>query len=133
MPGTTVPTEDELKDALAGLRAEHPTLGIPKLHALLTAAHADWSVSEKRARKVLQGAGLTVAPRTTYPRSGVIRDLDVRKWTAKVEVHNFGKERGKGLVAKEEIGDGEVIWKEDPWVVGPEWCVAAVSFCAGAP
>ena len=29
--------------------------------------------------------------------------------------------RGKGLVAVEELEEGEVIWKEDPWIVAPEW------------
>lgn len=133
MPDTTVPTEDELKEALSTLRAENPTLGIPKLHALLSSTHPDWSVSEKRTRKVVQSAGLTVAPpggssasRTAYPKSSVIKDLDIAKWTTKVEVRNFGKEKGKGLVAKEEIGEGDVIWKEDPWVIGPEWYASTV-------
>jgi hypothetical protein len=31
--------------------------------------------------------------------------------------------KGKGLVAAEVIEAGEEIWKEDPFVVSPEWCV----------
>lgn len=49
------------------------------------------------------------------------RGLRVSQWTNKVVVHDFGAERGKGLVASTEITNGEVIWKEDPWAIAPEW------------
>jgi hypothetical protein len=59
---TETPTDDALADALSALRTEHAALGIGKLHAALLAAHPTWLVSEKRARKVLQTAGLVLAP-----------------------------------------------------------------------
>lgn len=123
------PPEDELKDALTALRTEHPTLGIPKLHAALLGAHPGWTVSEKRTRKVLQSAGLVISSGGDatagfkYPSSKLVEGLDVPKWTRKVEVRFFDKKKGKGLVATERIAEGETIWKEDPFVLAPEWRV----------
>ncbi|KAH9914053.1 SET domain-containing protein [Epithele typhae] len=125
---TTAPSEDNLKAALLALKADNPTLGVPKIHGLLTSAHPEWTVSEKRTRKVLQSAGLVqtsaasgAAPGQVFPTSRLIDGLDVARWTSKVEVHFFGKAKGKGLVAREAIPEGEVIWKEDPFVLAPEW------------
>lgn len=144
------PSEADLKAALIQLRTEHPTLGIPKLHALLLAAQPSWIVSEKRTRKVLQAEGLVLShsssnntvsaadPKsalndttsaqngsagtgTLYPSSKMIEGLDVSKYSAKIAVKYFGKEKGKGLVATEKIEEGEAIWKEDPFILAPEW------------
>lgn len=122
------PPEDELKAALLALKADNPTLGISKIHTLLLAAHSEWTVSEKRTRKVLQSEGLVQtssasggAPGQIYPSSRLIEGLDVTKWTPRVEVKYFGKAKGKGLVAKEPIAEGETIWKEDPFILAPEW------------
>ncbi|THH33374.1 hypothetical protein EUX98_g864 [Antrodiella citrinella] len=120
------PAEDALKEALKALRTEHPTLGINKLHASLLAAHPEWSVSEKRTRKVLQTEGLVISAGPSeptgfkYPSSKVMEGLDVGKWTNKVEVRVFDRKKGKGLVAKEKIAEGETIWKEDPFILAPE-------------
>ncbi|KAI0354211.1 SET domain-containing protein [Trametes cingulata] len=126
MSTAVTPTEEELKNALLELRAENPVLGIAKIHALLLSKRPEWTVSEKRTRKILQNAGLVLntngnAPAQLYPTSKVIEGLDVSKWTQKVEVKYFGKTKGKGLVAKERIAEGETIWKEDPFVLAPEW------------
>ncbi|TFY54800.1 hypothetical protein EVG20_g9558, partial [Dentipellis fragilis] len=128
------PSDDELKSTLIALKTENPTLGIPKLHALLLAQNTTWTVSEKRVKKTLQAAGLVVQPPAAkkigkgaagdmYPSSELIQNLDVTKWSSKIEVKYFGKNKGKGLVAKEPIAEGEVIWKEDPFIVAPEWHV----------
>ena len=29
----------------------------------------------------------------------------------------FGGEKGKGLIAKEKIERGDVVWQEEPWIV----------------
>ena len=119
------PTEDDIKHVLLALKTANPTLGIPKIHALLLAAHPEWTVSEKRTRKILQSEGLVQTSSAggghSYPTSKVIDGLDVGKWTEKVEVKHFGKAKGKGLVAKEAIAEGEVLWKEDPFILAPEW------------
>jgi len=60
-------------------------------------------------------------PPLEYPSSKLIRELDVSQWSPKVEIRWFGDKRGKGLIAVEEMEEGEVIWKEDPWIVAPEW------------
>ena len=130
MTATISPSEDDLKNALLALKAENPSLGVPKTHALLLTAHPEWTVSEKRTRKILQNEGLVQNAGTAgtgtvtgqiYPSSRVIDDLDVAKWTTKVEVRYFSKAKGKGLVAKEKIAEGETIWKEDPFILAPEW------------
>jgi hypothetical protein len=56
-------SDDELKAALIIQRANHPTLGVSKLHAQLLLAHPDWAgkISEKRTKKI---EGLKIACRT---------------------------------------------------------------------
>ncbi|KAI0673183.1 SET domain-containing protein [Trametes maxima] len=120
------PAEEDLKSALLALKSTNPTLGISKIHALLLSSHPEWTVSEKRTRKVLQSVGLVQnanagAPGLFYPSSRVIEGLDVAKWTPKAEVRYFGKVKGKGLVATAPIAEGETIWKEDPFALAPEW------------
>lgn len=132
------PSEDELRRALIALRADNPSLGIPKLHALLLSTHSSWAVSEKRTRKLLQNEGLVLTSnhstaRSTsdqsaastdvkkFPLSAVVEGLDISKWTSKIEVKYFDKIKGKGLVAKEKLFQGEIIWKEDHFIFAPEW------------
>lgn len=126
-----VPTEDELRAALLGLRKENPTIGISKLHTQLLSTNSTWAVSEKRTRKVLQSEGLVLSQHSRpldnksqiyiFPSSNVIESLDVSKWSSRVEVKYFGRVKGKGLVAKELLAAGETVWKEDPFVLAPEW------------
>lgn len=123
------PSEDELTTAIVELKKENPDLGISKIHNLLITKYPDWTVSEKRTRKILQAQGLvaTASGNTPnvliYPSSRLVPGLDIQKWTPKVEVKWFDKRKGKGLVATHEIKEGEVIWKEDPFITSPEWCV----------
>lgn len=125
------PSEDELTQAIVELKKERPELGISKVHNLLTSKYPDWIVSERRTRKILQAQGLVVtAPGTTpsvllYPSSRLVSGLNITKWTSKVEAKWFDKRKGKGLVAIQAIKEGEVIWKEDPFIVAPEWYVAS--------
>ncbi len=67
------------------------------------------------------GAPRAPLPPLEYPTSKVISSLDVSQWTPKVSVKWFDSHRGKGLVATEAIEEGEVIWREDPFVLAPEW------------
>ena len=123
--------EVELRTALIALKKEKPTLGVVKIHALLLEAYPTWAVSEKRVRKVLQSEGLVATnkdngsgpPIATYPVSRLNKTLDVTRWSSKVKVHYFNAIKGKGLVAAEKISEGEVLWKEDPFILAPEWCV----------
>jgi hypothetical protein len=125
------PPEDELRDALVSLKSHNPTLGITKTHALLLASHPSWAVSEKRARKILQTEGLVLSGTSTpisettnvYPSSRLIPNFDVNKWTPKIEVRFFDRKKGKGLVATEDIAEGETVWKEDSFILAPEWYV----------
>jgi hypothetical protein len=143
------PPEEDLKTAVLSLKKEHPALGIAKLHALLLSENPAWTVSEKRLRRILknsdpqqqlqqqqqqqrQAAGSvdggspagrpsTASETHAYPSSALVEGLDVAKWTTAVEVHYFDRRKGKGLVAKEQISEGQVVWKEDPFVIAPEW------------
>ncbi|KAF5376059.1 hypothetical protein D9615_007697 [Tricholomella constricta] len=137
------PSEDELKSALVALKTRYPTFGIAKTHALLLMTYPDWTVSEKRTRKALQSEGLildTPSPQAAdivYPSSRLIPDLDIPRWTTKVQVKIFDKRKGKGLVATQDIAEGETIWKEDPFILAPEWGLydlqassAACGFCS---
>ncbi|KAF8574536.1 SET domain-containing protein [Ramaria rubella] len=136
MANTTIPispSDEELIPVLRALRAEFPTLGINKFHALLLQNQPSWAVSEKRFKKVLQQHCLnsmqTIQPQQSggggegkkHPTFRFNEQLNVENWTKKVEVKYFGPEKGKGLVAKEKIENGEKLWKEDPWVIAPEW------------
>ncbi|EEB89617.1 hypothetical protein MPER_12263, partial [Moniliophthora perniciosa FA553] len=83
MTSTITPTDVDLREALKSLKSTNPTLGIPKIHALLLQTHPEWLVSEKRTRKFLQNEGLVLStepavPKTPYPSSRVIRDLDIQ-------------------------------------------------------
>jgi len=124
------PAENELTAALVQIKKENPSLGVSKVHALLLKTYPDWIVSEKRAKKILQLEGLTTSalpadPNAIYPSSRVIQSLDVNKWTNKVKVKMFDKRKGKGLVASVAIPEGDLIWKEDPFIVAAEWCVSS--------
>jgi hypothetical protein len=129
-PSPVSPPDNELIPAVVAIKASNPELGIAKTLSAVLAAHPDWAVSEKRLRKVLQNEGLIVGGNTKateggriYPSSRIIEDLDVSAWSSKVQVRYFNKIRGKGLVAKEKISAGEVIWKENPFILAPEWLV----------
>ncbi|KAL4260379.1 Histone-lysine N-methyltransferase SET5 [Pleurotus pulmonarius] len=161
--GSLIPSEDELTTALIDLKTNNPQCGIAKIHALLLISFPTWLVSEKRTRKILQlhGLVLNASPSSSstpqeqseevviaadgstsfipyqYPASRVIKNLDLQKWTLKVRVKYFDKKKGKGLVAMEKISKGEVIWKEDPFILAPEWEIydlqhqsAACGFCS---
>ncbi|THH08554.1 hypothetical protein EW145_g2618 [Phellinidium pouzarii] len=93
------PTDDELKDVLKVLRSENPILGVTKLQTRLLAEHPDWSVSEKRVKKLLAAENLLAAPPPPKPGKA---------------------SAGKGLVAIEDIKEGEDVWKEDPFIIAPE-------------
>jgi hypothetical protein len=127
----TIPQESELTSALTSLKNKDPSLGISKVHNLLLQTHPEWTVSEKRTRKILQTQGLVVsdpasmssasAESRIFPSSRVIDNLDIAQWTPKVKVKYFNKKKGKGLVAEKDIEGGEHIWKEDPFIIAPEW------------
>lgn len=127
----TIPQESELTTALISLKNKDPSLGISKVHTLLLQTYPKWTVSEKRTRKILQNQGLIVSDPSSmslesvesriYPSSRVIDSLEISQWTLKVKVKYFNKKKGKGLVAEKDIEEGEPIWREDPFIVAPEW------------
>ncbi|OJA13935.1 hypothetical protein AZE42_01349 [Rhizopogon vesiculosus] len=136
-----IPTEDEVRKAAIELKTRNSASGVAKIHSLLLDANVSWTVSEKRVRKILQSEGLvrsdSANTKTIHPSSRLNKSLDVNKWTSRVEIKFFDAIKGKGLVAKEKIAKGEVLWKEDPFVLAPEWEIydlqlssQACSFCS---
>jgi hypothetical protein len=127
------PPEEDLKSTVISLKKAYPALGVTKLHALLLSENPAWTVSEKRLRRILNAEGLILQQSqqqqkrddtaVLYPSSTLVEGLDVTKWTTAVEVKYFGRQKGKGLIAKEPISEGQVVWKEDPFIIAPEWCV----------
>lgn len=131
------PADDELSQAVAAVRAAHPDLGILKLWAALKEAHPDWTVSEKRFRKVLSslggsgagsssGAGTSgtpagkVADDELVAQTGLDKTLDIAQLAPKVKAKLFGGTKGKGLVARGKIEAGEMLWQEEPFVAVPD-------------
>lgn len=132
------PAEDELHSTIVQLRQDHPSLGVLKLLAQLKTDHPTWAVSEKRFRKALQVVAPTPGITTQEKQdvegkkddvsadgkgqeliaeTGLDTTLDTSVIAPKVKVKMFKNGRGKGLVAREKILEGEVLWSEDPWVV----------------
>ncbi|WWD22794.1 hypothetical protein CI109_107288 [Kwoniella shandongensis] len=130
---TTSPADDVLNPVVSDLRAAHPSLGITKLFAQFKVDHPEWAVSEKRFRKALQVTGGSIAPQNgtvgnandpSMPlEAGLIADtgidpsIDVATIAPMVKVKMFPGGKGKGLVAKEKLQQGEVLWQEEPWIV----------------
>lgn len=139
-----IPTEDEVRKAAIELKKGNPTSGVAKIHSLLLGANLSWTVSEKRVRKILQSEGLvrsdgtpSVTTNIIHPSFRLNQSLDIDKWTSRVEVKYFDAIKGKGLIAKEKIAKGDVLWKEDPFILAPEWemydlqrASEACSFCS---
>jgi hypothetical protein len=56
-----------------------------------------------------------------YPSSTLVEGLDVSRWTTAIKATYFDSKKGKGLVANEPISEGQHVWKEDPFIIAPEW------------
>lgn len=117
----TVPTDDELLPAYQRIKQQDSSLGLAKVLAQLKVANPEWAVSEKRLRKVVAG-GQVVRPPSS-DEAGLVADtgldptIDIAHIAPKVKARLFGGEKGKGLVAREKIQQGEVVWQEEPWIV----------------
>lgn len=117
-----VPSDEELSKIVISLREAHPALGVVKLLAQLKVEHPTLSVSEKRLRKTLAPSTTTTstekvssdATADLVADTGLDASLDVSELKIKVKMFKGGK--GKGLVAREKILQGEVIWSENPWI-----------------
>jgi hypothetical protein len=123
----TTPSDEELRAAAISLKGDNPLFGVARLRTLLLQDNPTWALSEGRLKKILHSEGLINKQQTPstggvmHPSSQLIEDLDIEKWTHRIEVKVFDKSKGKGLVAKEKIVHGDTIWKEDPFIIAPEW------------
>lgn len=125
---SVAPLDEDLSPVVTKLRTENPSTGVPKLLQQLKSEHSDWAVSEKRLRKLLQALNLSSTAVDSKGgngdgETGLVADtgldpsINVGGIAPKVKARMFGGEKGKGLVAREKILQGEVLWSEEPWIV----------------
>jgi hypothetical protein len=133
----SAPSDDELRAAVRATRDAHPDLGVLKLWAAVKDSGV--TVSEKRFRKVLAEVGGTAAGGGAAPaaaakpkkkkgkKSRRVGDhlepethldatLDIAAIAPKVKAAMFGGARGKGLVAAQALQQGEMLWREEPFI-----------------
>ena len=125
------PPDDIFLPYVTTLRSQNPSLGVPKLLASLKAGHPEWSVSEKRLRKAVQALNPTNGDVVGHDNLNAVDEMGmvastgldpsitalVSSLAPKVKIRMFGGEKGKGLVAREKVSEGEVLWQEEPWIV----------------
>jgi hypothetical protein len=124
VPAQTVPSDDELSSAIASLKSTHPELGIAKLLAQLKLDQPTYSVSEKRFRKILATTAASNGQSVNGEKDGrqdLVAETGLDStidWSIapKIKVKMFKGGKGKGLVAREKILEGEALWSEDPWI-----------------
>lgn len=109
------PIDSEVTDLITQVQASQPDWGALKILAALRIQHPDWAISEKRFRKI-QKIAANPDGSSLIARTGVDASIDVHIIAPKLDVKLFDKGKGKGLVAREKIMQGEVIWQEEPWI-----------------
>lgn len=119
---TTVPSDDAIAAFVEAARVAEPGLGYLKIYAALKRDHPDWSLSEKRFKKVAQTSSSSDGT-ALVARTGLDPSIRVQDVAPKVDIKLFPGGKGKGLVAKAKIYKGEVLWQEDPWVSTADQCV----------
>ncbi|KAG7450171.1 SET domain-containing protein [Guyanagaster necrorhizus] len=82
--------------------------------------NASTITTPKTKKKKKAKAKAKASSRETYPTSSLLPD-SVLTLPPTVAVRYFDKQKGKGLVALRRIEEGETLWKEDPWIIAPEW------------
>jgi hypothetical protein len=88
------PTDAELSPVIQSLRQSNPSLGLSKFHSLLLSQNPEWTVSEKRIKKILSELGLWStdsgnsksdnacdAKGQLYPKSSLNQQLKIENWT----------------------------------------------------
>jgi hypothetical protein len=87
------PSDEQLSPVIQSLRESNPALGLSKFHSLLLSQNLEWSVSEKRIKKVLIELGLWSTNSNNgstngsnlraYPKSSLNQNLKIENWTCK--------------------------------------------------
>jgi hypothetical protein len=121
------PSDDLVISAIETTREVCPSMGAVKLLDRIKIRHPQWALSEKRFRKLLHSTSTTngsgnkgngiVTEKSLVAITSIDSSLDVASLASKVKVKMFGGEKGKGLVVREKVLQGEVLWQEDPWII----------------
>lgn len=120
---SNVPHERQVVDGVIAIWKEDPStesLGISKLHAILKKKHSNWNVSEKRVKMLLKKYGLLLADTEQYTYAKEITSQPTPHVTLPNKVNLIMTvKRGKGLYAKCDIKNGELLWEELPLFLIP--------------
>lgn len=110
------PTEDQVVEAARPYIERTEPLGLAKLLTTLQAEH-QWTLSEKRLKKILIASGLRDGPRKPWiPVSSLD---DTVPMPPGVEPRYFDHVKGRGLVATKTYAEGQSIFVEDAYVAAP--------------
>ncbi|KAJ1947228.1 hypothetical protein FBU59_001900 [Linderina macrospora] len=119
---TETPAEDELRAAIAAIKASNPDFGIARVLTTIRASHPTWQVSEKRVRKFLGSLGLVQTDSSAIPKSS-LAPTDLAATTGKdlVEIRYINGTKGKGVFAKSDFLPGNIVFEETPFAWYPRW------------
>ncbi|KAI7865947.1 hypothetical protein BDF14DRAFT_1819467 [Spinellus fusiger] len=126
-----VVTEASLISAIQQLKLEFPTYGIKKVTVTLNERMPEWTVSEKRVKKIMQAQGLTqsepvikksgVEDDPSVPVSYIDPTLDFTSISSNITAKMVDPVTGKGLFTTRDIAKDEVIFQELPFAYFPPW------------
>ncbi|KAG0005792.1 SET domain-containing protein 5 [Entomortierella chlamydospora] len=124
---TITPEAPALTALIASIKEKDPNLGIKKVLAEIQAREPTWLVSEKRVKKMMGEAGISVArPELegeidpSIPVSHIDKEVDVSALTnGLVKARMINKVIGKGLFAAQDLPKGKVIFTEFPFIYFP--------------
>ncbi|KAF9985326.1 SET domain-containing protein 5 [Modicella reniformis] len=124
---TITPEAAELTVLISNIKQKYPGLGIKKVLAEIQTQQPTWLVSERRVKKMMDEAGITVArPEaemdldSSVPVSHIDTDVDVSALTnGQVKARMINKIVGKGLFAAQDLSKDKIIFTEFPFIYFP--------------
>ncbi|KAG2222038.1 hypothetical protein INT45_003683 [Circinella minor] len=126
----TIPSQEDLIDAIQKIKISFPEYGIKKVTSQVTEEQPSWSVSEKRVKKLMQTQGLTntlqptksgMADDPSIPVSFIDPKLDLKSVSTNVVSKMIDPVTGKGLFAARDIKANETVFEESPFMYFPPW------------
>ncbi|ORX67778.1 SET domain-containing protein [Linderina pennispora] len=126
---TVTPAEDELRAAIAAVKASNPEFGIARVLSTIRSSHGDWQVSEKRVRKFLGALGLVQSDNAGIPKSSLApTDLAATTGKGQVEIRYIDGTKGKGVFATQDMQPGSIVFEETPFAWYPRWDTVGAAY-----